>query len=117
MLEKNRLGHLYYCLEIRPVVNDATREDAAEVGLPDLVEVIDNGSDAPGTLLSDCSPAFRRRFHAADLIIAKGQGNYESLSTEDAEIFFLFKVKCPVLGRHTGLPLHSLALLHSRTGR
>ncbi|MBU1069701.1 DUF89 family protein [Myxococcota bacterium] len=98
----------------RAVINDALLEDAREVGLTELVTVIDNGSDAPGTILSDCSPAFLEHYHAADLIIAKGQGNYESLSHEPAGIFFLFKVKCPVLGEHAGLPLGSLALLASR---
>ncbi len=98
----------------RAVINDALLEDAREVGLTELVTVIDNGSDAPGTLLSDCSPAFLERYHGADLIIAKGQGNYESLSHEPADIFFIFKVKCPVLGEHAGLPLGALALLASR---
>jgi len=98
----------------RAVINDATYEDAAEVGLTDLVEVIDNGSDAPGTLLHDCSPEFVARFRAADLIISKGQGNYESLSSDPADIFFLFKVKCPVLGAHAGLPLGALACVRSR---
>lgn len=98
----------------RAVINDATYEDAAEVGLPELVEVIDNGSDAPGTLLEDCSPEFVARFRAADLVLAKGQGNYESLSHADREVFFLFKVKCPVLGEHAGLPPGALALVRSR---
>jgi len=98
----------------RAVINDALLEDAREVGLHDLVTVIDNGSDAPGTILSDCSPDFLERYYGADLIIAKGQGNYESLSHEPADIFFIFKVKCPVLGEHAGLPLGSLALLHPR---
>ena len=96
------------------VINDATREDAAEVGLTGLVEVIDNGSDAPGTLLEDCSPEFVARFRAAELIIAKGQGNYESLSSDPADLFFLFKVKCPVLGAHAGLPLGALACVRPR---
>lgn len=88
-----------------PVLNDATRTDAESVGLPDLVEVIDNGSDAPGTILEDCSDDFRSRFDAADLIIAKGQGNYETLSEAEADIYFLFKAKCPVLADHVGLPV------------
>ena len=88
-----------------PILNDATLEDARTVGLTDLVEVIDNGSDAPGTLLEDCSPAFRRRFHEADLIIAKGQGNYESLNEVPAPIYFLFKVKCMVVAEHIGEPV------------
>jgi len=46
----------------RPVINDATMEDAELAGLTDIVTVIDNGSDAPGTILESCSEAFRRRF-------------------------------------------------------
>lgn len=88
-----------------PVLNDATREDAAVAGFSALVEVIDNGSDAPGTILADCSEEFRRRFADADLIIAKGQGNFETLSDEDANIFFLFKAKCPVIADHVDLPV------------
>ncbi len=88
-----------------PILNDATMVDARTVGLTELVEVIDNGSDAPGTLLDDCSPAFRRRFADADLIIAKGQGNFETLSDEPAPIYFLFKVKCTVVAEHAGEPV------------
>jgi damage-control phosphatase, subfamily I len=88
-----------------PVLNDAIREDAELAGLGHFVEVIDNGSDAPGTILADCSEDFRRRFYNADLIIAKGQGNFETLSNEEVNIYFLFKVKCPVIAAHTGLPV------------
>jgi uncharacterized protein with ATP-grasp and redox domains len=88
-----------------PVINDATLIDARAVGLDKIVEVINNGSDAPGTILSDCSPEFRRRFAEADLIIAKGQGNFETLSSETGNIFFLFKVKCPVIADHIKQPV------------
>ena len=88
-----------------PVINDATVHDALQAGLQNLVEVIDNGSDAPGTVLADCSEEFRRRFHDADLIVSKGQGDFETLFGETAPIFFLFKVKCPVVALHTGLPV------------
>jgi uncharacterized protein with ATP-grasp and redox domains len=93
------------------VINDATRVDAEEAGLTELVEVIENGSDAPGTILSDCSQEFRERFRNTDLIIAKGQGNYETLSQEDGSIFFLFKVKCPVIAAHVELPVGTHVLL------
>jgi uncharacterized protein with ATP-grasp and redox domains len=96
-----------------PVINDATRVDATEAELVDLVEVIGNGSDAPGTVLNDCSEEVRLRFHAADLIIAKGQGNYESLCDTEANVFFLFKVKCPVVAQLTGLAVGTHALLAS----
>jgi len=66
-----------------PVINDATMEDAEIAGLTEIVEVIDNGSDAPGTILETCSESFRDRFEDADLVAAKGQGNYETLSDID----------------------------------
>lgn len=98
-----------------PVLNDATLADARMAGLGDLCEVISNGSDAPGTLLGDCSPEFRARFEAADLIIAKGQGNYESLVGMDKHVFFLLKVKCPVLAESLQCPCGSLVLHHQKT--
>ncbi|MBN1938452.1 MAG: DUF89 family protein [Candidatus Aminicenantes bacterium] len=90
-----------------PVINDATIEDARAVGLDEIVEVIDNGSDAPGTLLDDCGPEFQRRFAEADLILAKGQGNYETLGRHPSDIIFLFAVKCPVIAGLSGAPVGS----------
>jgi uncharacterized protein with ATP-grasp and redox domains len=88
-----------------PIINDATIVDARAAGLDQITEVIDNGSDAPGTVLVDCSEDFRRRFTEADLIIAKGQGNFETLSDEDRNITFLFKAKCPVIAAHVDVPV------------
>ncbi len=87
-----------------PVINDATFEDAQYAGLTDIVRVIDNGADIPGTVISECSNEFVRYFESADLIIAKGQGNYETLSDSDQEtpIFFLFQTKCDVAARDVG---------------
>jgi hypothetical protein len=95
------------------VINDATLEDAREVGLTEVVQVMGNGSDAPGTLLATCSPAFLERFSDADLVIAKGQGNFETLSeTSGKRIFFLLKVKCPLIARDIGAPTGRLVVKH-----
>jgi hypothetical protein len=96
-----------------PVINDATLADAETAGLLEMVEVIDNGSDAPGTILADCSAAFRRRFDAAELVIAKGQGNYETLSHVSKDIFFALLAKCPVIAREVGCDVGSLVLRRS----
>lgn len=88
-----------------PVINDATVDDARAAGLNKIVRVIHNGSDAPGTILDDCGLEFQRRFNEADLIIAKGQGNYETLSDEKKNIFFLFRIKCGVVASHTGFKI------------
>jgi len=102
-----------YVVKGSPVINDATREDAAVVGMIDLVEVIDNGSDAPGTILESCSEDFRERFGQSDLVIAKGQANYESLSGIDKDIFFILKAKCPVLAADLGCDIGQMILRRS----
>jgi uncharacterized protein with ATP-grasp and redox domains len=86
----------------KPIINDALREDAAIAGIDKLIEVIDNGADIPGTIIEECSQEFRERFFESDLIISKGQGNYETLSNTHKKIFFLLKVKCPVIARDIG---------------
>ncbi len=116
LAEQLPLERTTFAVRGAPVLNDATRADARSAGLDRLAEVIDNGSDAPGTVLEDCSPEFRRRFAEADLIIAKGQGNYETLSDEPRDIFFLFAVKCDVAAWHVGLPRGTQVLLRSPAG-
>ena len=94
-----------------PVINDATMEDAEAVGLTDLAEVITNGSATPGTVLSECPPEFRRCFERADVVISKGQGNYETLSTERRPgLFFLLRAKCLVLARDLGCEMGDLVV-------
>jgi uncharacterized protein with ATP-grasp and redox domains len=101
-IEQMPAGKVTFVVKGGPIINDATREDAEAAGLTELVTVIDNGSRAPGTIIELCSPAFRKRFREADLVIAKGQGNYETLSEVDKAIFFLLKAKCPVIARDIG---------------
>lgn len=100
-----------------PVLNDATAEDAKAAGLPDVVPVLGNGSDAPGTILENCSAEFRDEFGRADLVIAKGQGNYETLSDVDKPIYFLFTVKCPLVAERVGEPVGSLVAKPGRNTR
>lgn len=85
-----------------PVINDATRVDAAAAGLDTLVEVIDNGSDIPGTVVEQCNMLFQSRFATADVVIAKGQGNYETLADARRPIFYLFVAKCPIVADQVG---------------
>lgn len=112
-----RLGPSRVTVAVRggPILNDATRIDARAAGLEELVTIVDNGSDAPGTLLEDCRPEFRKRFAEADLVLAKGQGNYETLSRQPQKIFFLFKVKCPVIAGAAGASVGAHVVVRSRT--
>lgn len=94
-----------------PAVNDATREDAAAAGLAAVSEIIDNGGAMLGTLLDQCSPALRHRLHAADLVVAKGMANYESLSGSRRGLFFLLQAKCAVIAAHLGVAERALVVL------
>jgi uncharacterized protein with ATP-grasp and redox domains len=86
-----------YAVRGLPILNDVTIEDAHFVGLDKVVKIVSNGFDAPGILLDRCSEEFLKRYKASDLILSKGQGNYESLSEEQRPVFFLLNVKCPVI--------------------
>jgi uncharacterized protein with ATP-grasp and redox domains len=102
----------------RPIINDATRADAERVGLADVAEVIDNGAGAPGTVLSECGSEFRERFRRAEVVISKGQGNYETLSEEDRpDLFFLLRVKCPTVARDLNCRVGDLVIARSGVRR
>ncbi len=102
-----------YVVKGGPVLNDATREDAMDAGLDQCSTIIRNGSDAPGTVLSLCSKEFRKRFESAGLIIAKGQGNYETLSDAGSHVFCMLQVKCPVISHDIGVPTGSIVIRQS----
>ncbi|WP_020504466.1 damage-control phosphatase ARMT1 family protein [Lamprocystis purpurea] len=99
-----------YAVKAGPIINDATLEDALAAGLDAVSTLIDTGSDAPGTLLDRCSPAFRAHFAQAPLIIAKGQANYETLSDIRAPVFFLLQAKCRIIADDLGVPVAGVVL-------
>lgn len=110
-----KLGHLGITLAVRgyPILNDAVMEDALEAGIDRFAAIITNGADVPGTILEECSHEFLEYYKQADLIISKGQGNYETLCDEKKNIYFLFKVKCQLVADHVGLPVGSHAVIRS----
>lgn len=114
LIEELPLDKISYVVKGGPIINDATEEDAIFAGLPDLVEVINTGSDTPGTLLDMCSREFRELFNRADLIIAKGQANYETLQNCRRNVVFLLQVKCATIARDTGYPNGSVILQHKK---
>jgi len=108
LLEQLGLNRITFVVKGSPIINDATLEDAVESGLTDMVEVMDNGSDAPGTILESCSPEFKEKYESTDLIVAKGQANYETLSDIHRPIAFVLKAKCPVICKDIGCEPGSL---------
>jgi uncharacterized protein with ATP-grasp and redox domains len=99
-----------YAVKAGPVLNDATAADARAAGLHRVARLLGTGSDSPGTMLERCSPRFRAIYRKAELVIAKGQANYETLSAEGPRLFFLLQAKCPVIARDLGVPAGSLVL-------
>ncbi len=85
------------------VINDATLEDAEKVGLTDIVPCIGNGNGAPGTVLKRLSEEARQILSNADLIISKGQGNFEGLFGEGLNPYYFFLCKCELFVRRFGL--------------
>jgi len=107
-----KLGkQVIYVVRGKPIINDALIEDAIFCGINKVAKIISSGSDAPGTILKYCSPEFIELYQKAELIISKGQGNYESLSEEDKSIFFLFKAKCPVIAENVGCNVGDMVLV------
>lgn len=85
------------------VINDATMDDARQVGLCDIVPCIGNGDASPGTVLHRISPEAQGLISNADIIISKGQGNFESLYGEGLNPYFLFMCKCELFVRRFGM--------------
>ncbi|WP_088187067.1 ARMT1-like domain-containing protein [Desulfosporosinus sp. FKA] len=97
-----------YAVKDQPILNDATMEDAEHVGMTEQARVISNGSIFLGTILKDCSDEFLRAYKMADLIICKGQANYESLEAlgkEDQRLYFLLRAKCEIVAKNLGVQL------------
>jgi hypothetical protein len=95
-----------------PILNDATLVEARASGLQDLVSIVDNGSAIPGTWLPDCSEEFQRIYDQADLLISKGQGNFETLwGRTSIPTFFLFRVKCEGIQARVHSPVDTDMLL------
>jgi len=90
--------NLVYVVRGGSVLNDATLDDAVEVGIDQVTRVMSNGFDAPSTIVHRSSPEFQECFGKADLIISKGQGNLEGLlPLNDHRIFFVLMAKCDVI--------------------
>lgn len=104
---------IYFGVRGQPVVNDSIAEDAYEIGMNQYAKIISNGDSSLGTVLKRTSPKFYDVYRQADIVIAKGQANYESLSEEiDKNIYFMLMVKCDVISQDIGVPEKSMICLN-----
>ncbi|MBU8914041.1 MAG: DUF89 family protein [Spirochaetales bacterium] len=103
-----------YVVRDIPVINDVTMEDAIDSGLDTVAEIISSGSSAPAIIPGLCSDEFLDRFESAEMIISKGQGNYEGLSNVERPIFVLLKAKCQVIANDLGVDTGDIILATPR---
>ncbi|BDU50360.1 damage-control phosphatase ARMT1 family protein [Haliovirga abyssi] len=95
---------IYYGVRGEPVINDVTIVDAKDVNMEEVAEVIDNGDNSPGTVLNNISGKFKDLLFNSDLVISKGQGNYETLNEINRDdVFLLFMAKCDVVSKELGV--------------
>lgn len=99
LLEQFPQTKLYYAVKGEPVINDVLEADAIFAGIDKYAEIISNGTDSAGTVLHLCSDEFLDVFNGVELVIAKGQGNFETLNDCDREVFFLTQIKCKTVSR------------------
>jgi damage-control phosphatase, subfamily I len=106
---------VFYVVKSKPILNDAVMEDAINSGISQAATIVENGSPMPGTFLPRCSQDFLDLFYSTDMVISKGQANFETLVNEERRIFFLFKVKCKLLSRKHDLLLGEYVLLDNKS--
>lgn len=97
LLESLPKMEIIYAARGGPAINDATVEDALASGLSGCARVISTGCDIPGVNMDETTEEFRGYFQQADIVISKGQGNFETLFESGRDIFFLLKCKCHAL--------------------
>ncbi|HEY5527163.1 MAG TPA: ARMT1-like domain-containing protein, partial [Candidatus Anoxymicrobiaceae bacterium] len=108
-----RDGEIEVTVAVRaaPIINDVTAVEARDVGLDEMAKIISSGSEMPGTVVARSTPEFREAFDSADLVISKGQGNWETLEDSRREVFFMFQAKCPAVAAMNDCPEGALLLL------
>ena len=109
LIEQLGVPVTYVVREI-PIINDVTYQDAIDSGIGEVAEIISSGTTAPGTIMELCTDDFIKQFENADMIISKGQGNYEGLSNVEQQVFFLLKAKCHVIAKHIGVKEDDIVL-------
>jgi uncharacterized protein with ATP-grasp and redox domains len=114
----NQNCHVTFAVKKNPIINDATIKDTQIAGIDRIATVIegDDGSEysAPGFISDSTSDEFKHLLSSVDLVISKGQGNYESLNNEHREIFFLLMVKCPLVARTISIDVGTMVLAVNR---
>lgn len=102
---------IIYAVRSEPILNDATIEDAYASGLDNCTTIISTGCNTPGVIIEQCSTEFLKVFNSVDIVLSKGQGNYEALSDQNREMFFLLKAKCPMIAERLSVSLNDYVFM------
>lgn len=117
MKEYNPSLEVVVAAKSKPIINDATVEEARQI-MGGVAQVIDSGMQIPGAIVEKGSDAFRRLFFESDIVISKGQGNFEGIIEEDNEkVYFLLTVKCPVVADFLHVPERTMVFMKNKRKR
>jgi hypothetical protein len=116
LFDKLLIGQLFpkkiiYAVRDNPILNDITIDFAKKIRLDKISDVISSGSKIAGTNLKETNKYFNEIFFNAPLVIAKGQGNFETLESCGRKIFYMFKVKCDTIAKRTGYSVGTSVLV------
>ncbi len=110
-LQELKKDNITYVVKGSPILNDALHEDAIEAGIDRFARILDTGVAIPGTVLRKCPPAVRQAIQTADVIVSKGQANFETMGEcADPRVFFTLRAKCHVIAREIGVPQGSFVI-------
>lgn len=110
-IEQMNHPNVTFAVRGAPVINDVTLQDAEAVKMHEVARVISNGYDAPSTIVESSTAAFQNAYHKADLIIAKGQGNFEGLMySKHKNTFFMLIAKCDIIADYLGVKKGNLVV-------
>lgn len=113
LLQKREV-QVTYTVKSAPIINDATMEDAKECGMMSITRVITTGGDDIGINWDNVSQEFVDAFSSADVILAKGHGNFETCDERTENIYFLLRVKCHVVAKQLGVSEGNSVFLHRK---
>ncbi|MBN2544729.1 MAG: DUF89 family protein, partial [Spirochaetes bacterium] len=102
--------NIIFAVKEGPAINDALIKDAEQCGINKVARIISTGLEIPGTVLNKCSGLFLKIYKEADMVISKGQGNFESFSDDKKAVFYLFMAKCPVVAKEVKCEIRAINL-------
>jgi len=105
---------IIYAVRSEAIINDATVKEAFSSGLNDYAKIVSTGCNAPGVILKECSKEFLDIFNSVDIVISKGQGNFEALSDYGRDIFYLLKAKCPIISQTLNVSLNDYVFKYNK---